>query len=139
MDVEAALALATTAAASAAGGAATAAGQSAWESLLSLARRVTGRGAVGEGGAAGEARGAAGELTSVDPGDADQVRVLTGRLADQARADEEFAALLRGWAERHAPALHAERSEVHNTISGPAQVNGPVIQARDIHGGINPG
>jgi hypothetical protein len=137
MDVEAALALATTAAASAAGGAASAAGQSAWQSLLSLARRVTGRGAAVEDGLAGEEVGVGAELMAVDPGDEDQVRVLTGRLADHARADEEFAGLLRAWAEQHAPVLQAEHSEVHNTVSGSAQVKGTVIQARDIHGSIN--
>ncbi|GAA2629243.1 hypothetical protein [Streptomyces axinellae] len=139
MDIDAALTLARTAAASAAGGAATAAGQSAWESLLSLARRATGRGAEGQRDPGGQGAGAAGELTPVDPGDADQVRVLTGRLADRARADEEFAAQLRVWAEQHAPALRAEHSEVHNTVGGSAQVTGHVIQAGDIHGGINLG
>ncbi|MBO8190766.1 hypothetical protein ITI46_03505 [Streptomyces oryzae] len=131
MDVEAALALATTAASAAAGGAATAAGQSAWESLLSLVRRVGGRRRDGES--------EEGRLSAVDPADSEQVRVLTGWLGEQARADEEFAALLRGWAERHAPVLRAEHSEVHNTVSGSAQVSGPVIQARDIQGGINLG
>ncbi|MGI5351631.1 hypothetical protein ACQEU8_26135 [Streptomyces sp. CA-250714] len=130
MDVAAALTLASTAASAAAGGAASAAGQSAWQSLLSLVRRVGGRRDV----EADEER-----LTAVDPADSEQVRVLTGWLGEQARADEEFAALLRGWAERHAPALRAEHSEVHNTVSGSATVNGPVIQARDIHGGINLG
>ncbi|MBO8188036.1 hypothetical protein [Streptomyces spirodelae] len=128
MDVDAALTLVSTAATAAAGGAAGAAGQSAWESLLSLVRRV--------GGRRPDSRPGAGELTAVDPADGEQVRVLTGWLGQQARADEEFAALLRGWAERHAPALRAEHSEVHNTVSGDAQVHGPVVQARDIHGGI---
>ncbi|NSC21050.1 hypothetical protein FM076_07425 [Streptomyces albus subsp. chlorinus] len=131
MDVGAALTLATTAASAAAGGAASAAGQSAWESLLSLVRRVGGLRRDGEPGEGGP--------TAVDPADERQVRVLTGWLAEQADRDEEFAALLRGWAERHAPALRAERSEVNNTVSGSAQVSGPVIQARDIHGGIHLG
>ncbi|MFI7243984.1 hypothetical protein [Streptomyces qinglanensis] len=131
MDVATALSLATAAAASAAGGAADAAGQSAWESLLSLVRRVGGRRGDGDHGE--------GRLAVVDPADSGQVGALTGWLDEQARADEEFAALLRGWAERHAPALRAERSEVRNTVSGSAQVQGPVIQARDIHGGVNLG
>ncbi|MGP3978377.1 hypothetical protein ACTWQF_31095 [Streptomyces sp. 8N114] len=131
MDVEPALALATTAASAVANGAASAAGQSAWESLLSLVRRVGGRRPDGEPGE--------GRLTAVDPADSEQVRVLTCWLGEQARADEEFAALLRGWAERHASVLRAEHSEVHNTVSGSAQVTGAVIQARDIHGGINLG
>ncbi|WP_369199541.1 hypothetical protein [Streptomyces sp. PU-14G] len=131
MDIDAALSLATTAASVAAGSAAGAAGQSAWESLLSLVRRVGGRRPDGVPDEDGPA--------AVDPSDEGQVRVLTGWLGEQARADEEFAALLRGWAERHAPVLRAERSEVHNTVSGTAHVSGPVIQARDIHGGINLG
>lgn len=131
MDVDAALTLATTAASAAAGGTASAAGQSAWESLLSLVRRVGGRRRDGEP--------AEGELTAVDPADETQVRMLTGWLGEQARADDEFAALLRGWAERHEPVLRAERSEVHNTVSGSARVRGSVIQARDIQGGINLG
>ncbi|MGY1434959.1 hypothetical protein [Streptomyces reniochalinae] len=133
MDIDAALTLATTAASVAAGSAAGAAGQSAWESLLALARRVGGR--RPDGAPAPDEGG----LAAVDPSDEAQVRVLTSWLGEQARADEEFAALLRGWAERHAPVLRAERSEVHNTVSGTAQVSGPVIQARDIHGGINLG
>ncbi|MBO8198130.1 hypothetical protein [Streptomyces smyrnaeus] len=131
MDVAAALTLAGTAAAAATGGAASAAGQSAWESLLSLVRRVGGRRADGEL--------QDGRLTAVDPADGEQVRALTGWLGEQARADEEFAALLCGWAERHAPVLRAEHSEVHNTVSGSAHINGTVVQARDINGGINLG
>ncbi|MGX9226459.1 hypothetical protein ACWV95_09350 [Streptomyces albus] len=74
---------------------------------------------------------------AVDPADDDEVRVLTGRLAERAGADAEFAALLCGWAERHAPTLRAERSEVHNTVSEGAHITGPVVQARDIHGDLN--
>lgn len=129
MDVDAALTLATTAASAAAGGAATAAGQSAWESLLALARRAgIGRrdGTPDDGAPA-----------AVDPADDEQVRVLTGRLAERAGADAEFAALLCGWAEHHAPTLRAERSEVHNSVSEGAHITGPVVQARDIHGDLN--
>ncbi|MEW2222636.1 hypothetical protein AB0939_25600 [Streptomyces sp. NPDC006990] len=103
MEAATALRLVGTAAASAACGAADAAGQSAWESLLSLVRRVGGR------------RG--------DPGEG-QVGALTCWLDEQARDDEEFAALPCGWAARHAPALRAERSEVRNTVAGSARVRG---------------
>jgi hypothetical protein len=125
MDVEAALALAATAAASvvgsasgAAGGvdAAGASGQSAWESLLSLVRRLGGRRRDGELGE--------GELVAVDAADSEQVRMLTVWLGEQARADEEFAALLRGWAERCAPALRAERPEARDTVSAPTWESG---------------
>ncbi|WP_019358379.1 hypothetical protein [Streptomyces sp. AA1529] len=118
MDAATVFGLAGTAAA-AAGGAADAAGRSARELLLSLVRRVGGRrGDPGEG-----------RLPAVAPADGRQVGALTCRPAEQARGDEEFAALLCGWAARHAPALRAERSEVRSTAAGPARVRGPVIQA----------
>ncbi|MEU3195107.1 hypothetical protein ABZ686_31810 [Streptomyces sp. NPDC006992] len=80
-----------------------------------------------------------GRPAAVGPADGEQAGAPTDSLAEQARGDEGFAALLRGWAERHAPALRAERSEVRGTVAGSARVQGPVIQARDIHGGVGPG
>ncbi|MFE9382996.1 hypothetical protein ACFYMO_07105 [Streptomyces sp. NPDC007025] len=56
--------------------------------------------------------------------DGEQVGALTCWLDEQARDDEEFAALPCGWAARHAPALRAERSEVRNTVAGSARVRG---------------
>jgi hypothetical protein len=127
MGVEAAIALLSAAASSTA----TEAGRAAWESLVALGRRVTGRG--------GEAAPAVPE--SVDPRDDEAVRVLTGRLADRARADADVAAELCRWAETHRAALEVDQSDrrgdVHNEIAGNATIEGPVIQARDIHGGIN--
>ena len=138
MDLEAALTLAT----AAAGGAATAAGQSAWQSLLALARRATGREPAGQ--AAGvEPAGTADPVGSVDPEDGEAVRVLIGRIAERARADEDFAGELRHWAETHRAVIQLDRShrsddsQVHNTVSGNAKIEGTVVQARDIHGGIN--
>ncbi|UGY94482.1 hypothetical protein [Streptomyces gobiensis] len=112
MDLEPAVALVSTVA----GSAATAAGGAAWQSLVGLFRRATGRAGVGP----------------VDPGDEAAVRVLAGQIIDRARSDAEFGARLRQWAEEHG-------GEVRNTISGDAKIEGPVIQARDIHGGINLG
>ncbi|MBA0050417.1 hypothetical protein E0L36_05755 [Streptomyces sp. AJS327] len=117
MDVDAALALVT----AAAGGAATAAGQRAWEGLLSLWRRTTGRP----------------EPQPVDPGDGGSVRWLVDRMTQQARSDPEFASALCRWAGEHHAVLTVEQSAVHNTVAPDATVNGPVIQARDIHGDIH--
>ncbi|MDJ1133175.1 hypothetical protein [Streptomyces iconiensis] len=125
MDVDAALALTTAAASAAAGGAATAAGESAWQSLIALTRRLTGRGTED------------GPPVTVDPGDEEGVRVLVGRLDERARSDEEFATQLCDWAETHSADLRVDRSVVHNTVAEGARISGPVIQARDIHGGIH--
>lgn len=125
MDVDTALALAN----AAAGGAAGAAGQSAWQSLVSLVRRDRGRDAADvpdDGSGPGPERGG------------EQARLLYGRIVERARADEEFAGLLCRWAEQHGGALRgADHSRVNNSVPGDARVHGPVIQARDIQGGIH--
>ncbi|GEB51710.1 MULTISPECIES: hypothetical protein [Streptomyces] len=139
MDVGSALALVTTAASAAAGGAATAAGESAWRSLMDFVRRAPTRAG---GGPEDPATAGPALDPAVDPGDEAQVRVLTGRLAERADADEEFAARLCRWAEQYGPTLplvHTERSEVHNTVADGARIQGHVIQAQDIHGNINLG
>lgn len=128
MDVEAAIALATTAAATAASGAATEAGRAAWESLVGLARRLTGRAGPQPPESAQSAQSA---------GSAESAADLVARIAARARADREFAAALCQWADTHRAALTVDQSTVHNEISGTATVQGPVIQARDIHGGIS--
>ena len=74
-----------------------------------------------------------------DAGDGEQVRVLTTRLIEEGRQDEDFAAALRAWAERHETFVRSESGDVNNTISGSAQVSGTVIQARDISGDIRLG
>jgi hypothetical protein len=127
MDVESALSLISGAASAAVSGAATAAGQKAWQSLLTLAGRATGRADLADQRAVEE----------VDPTDAETVNVLTGRIAERARADAAFAEELCGWAEDHRAVIQVDRAEVHNTISGDARISGPVIQARDIQGGIS--
>jgi hypothetical protein len=121
MDVETALSLANTAA----GSAATEAGRAAWQSLVTLARRITGRPATAEA-----------EPEQPEEADPD---ALVGQIADHARADAVFAAELCQWATEHRAALQLTRDEstVRNTISHDAKITGPVIQARDIHGGIS--
>lgn len=119
MDADAALALVSTAAA----GVATAAGQRAWEGLVSLWRRRSGRTTDPE-------------PRAIDPGDDESVRMLTARLAQHARADAEFAAALCRWAEEHRASLEVDQSQVHNEVSTDANISGAVIQARDVHGGI---
>lgn len=119
MDVETAIALANTAA----GSAATEAGRTAWESLISLARRVTGRPAATD--------------AEPDP-ETEDPTVLVGRIADHARDDADFAAQLCQWATEHQSALHLtiNQGKVQNTIAPGAQISGKVIQAGDIHGNI---
>lgn len=113
MDTETAVALVSVAA----GGAATAAGQSAWTSLTALVRRTLGREPV------------------PSPEDEEGVRALAARLAEDAAADAEFARRLCEWAEAHRDVLPAD-SSVRNVIGDDAHVTGPVVQARDIHGGV---
>jgi hypothetical protein len=116
MNTEAAIALVS----AAAGSAATEAGRHAWESLLSLTRRLTGRDAP----------------EPVDPADPVAVRELTGRIADRAGVDEEFAGELRAWAERHRASLTVTQTRVENSVSGDAQVRN-LIQTGTIHGGLH--
>ncbi|MGK5532920.1 hypothetical protein [Streptomyces sp. URMC 129] len=113
MDVTAAVALVSVAA----GSVATEAGRHAWESLVALTRRLTGR-------------------TDPDAGDEAAVRELVARVDERASSDEEFAGELVRWAEAHRAAL-VEQQQVQNTISGSATVHGPVIQTHTIHGGIH--
>ncbi|WP_326599601.1 hypothetical protein [Streptomyces sp. NBC_01803] len=113
MDVASAVALVSVAA----GSAATEAGRQAWESLVALTRRLSGRG-------------------DPDPGDEAAVRELTVRVDEEAGADGEFASELVRWAEAHQGAL-VRQTRVENVISGNATVHGPVIQTHTIHGGLH--
>ncbi|MDT0265075.1 hypothetical protein RM844_02100 [Streptomyces sp. DSM 44915] len=115
MDLQSALALVTAAASSVA----SEAGRHAWDSLVSLTRRVTG------------------QAEPPDPADDESVRVLIGQIRGRAETDEEFAAQLRDWAATHQPALDARHGTVHNEVSGDAQVNGPLIQAQTITGDLH--
>jgi hypothetical protein len=64
-------------------------------------------------------------------GDSPQVRELSEKLAGAERADPEFAQRLHAEWER---GLHAETGGVVNEVSG--DVQGNVLQAKDIHGDI---
>ncbi|MFG3255619.1 hypothetical protein [Streptomyces sp. NPDC048172] len=145
MDVEAAAALVAAAGTAVGTGAAGAAGESAWQSLAGLARRATGR--VPDrapGRALGRAPGGPEDAAEpdgvpVDTADPVAVRDFAALLLRRAVQDDNFAAQLCDWAERHRTTIEATRhhdsSVVENKIID-SRVSGPVIQARDIHGGI---
>ncbi|GAA2077071.1 hypothetical protein GCM10009801_32930 [Streptomyces albiaxialis] len=152
MDVEAAAALVAAAGTAVGTGAASAAGESAWQSLVSLARRATGRAPGGQEDAAdpggrvpdgdvsdGEALDGVVDGEVLDAPDAATAREFAARLRQRADQDAEFAARLCEWAETHRATIEAtqlrDESVVENKIVG-SRVTGPVIQARDIHGGI---
>ncbi|SFQ43902.1 hypothetical protein SAMN05421810_107179 [Amycolatopsis arida] len=66
--------------------------------------------------------------------DSSEVRELSTKLDRAATTDPEFAARLRAEWERVKVEQHAAEGGVTNQVSG--QVSGPVVQARDIQGGI---
>lgn len=92
------------------------AGQAAWASLRSLVRRAFGR-----------------EPERL-PADGEAAGALASELVERARRDPEFAAELRAW---FADAERVGGGNVENVIQGDAHVQGPVVQARDVHGGIS--
>ncbi|MEU8265010.1 hypothetical protein AB0C02_30915 [Micromonospora sp. NPDC048999] len=65
----------------------------------------------------------------------DSVRSLVELLDREARRDPAFGAELRARWERTEAAVAAGPGGVANSISG--DVSGPVVQARDVHGGIS--
>ncbi|PGH51991.1 hypothetical protein CRI70_03815 [Streptomyces sp. Ru87] len=67
------------------------------------------------------------------------LRDYAEELLRRADHDPALARELEDWARRHAPALGVtgEEGAVHNTVSGDARITGPVVQARDISGGIS--
>jgi hypothetical protein len=93
------------------------AGQAAWAGLSSLVRRAFGR-----------------EPDRPPVSDEASAGALAAELLERARRDPEFAAELRAW---FAEAETAGGGNVENVIQGDAQVRGPVVQARDIHGSIS--
>jgi hypothetical protein len=67
------------------------------------------------------------------PGDQASIQALAAALEQRGQADPEFARQLELWC---AAILRAQGGQASgNTVSG--VVHGPVVQARDIHGGIN--
>ncbi|MFL6073003.1 MAG: hypothetical protein ACJ73S_06350 [Mycobacteriales bacterium] len=92
------------------------AGQAAWAGLSSLVRRALGR-----------------EPARPPADDEATAGELAAQLLELMRSDPEFAAALREW---FAGAAHLGGGDVENVIQGGAQVQGPVVQARDIQGPI---
>jgi len=159
MDLETAIALVVAAGSAVVSGAANAAGQSAWQSLLGLAQRVTGRagrapGAGSEPGPGLEEPSGTGELGagagagtsdpgrqsggSTGPADEAAVRALAAQLAERARSDGEFADELCRWALEYRSAIEQERGGgVHNVVRDNAKIEGNVVQGRDFHGDIH--
>jgi hypothetical protein len=124
-----AIGAAVVAAANSAGGEA---GRQAWSSLVAAVRRALGRrDATPAEESVVEAVRAPGE-----PAEAAAVSLRDLVLA-WAREDPDFLAELADWQREHAAVLEARDDNVTNTIGGNTTVHGPVIQARDIHGGID--
>jgi hypothetical protein len=104
------------------GGAAGEVGKSAWATLSTLVRRRFGSDSA--------------PVAALESADPDKPDELAGILAELAGTDPEFEKDLQKWA---AEATHIiqQKRDVSNTISGEAQITGPVVQAGDIHGSIN--
>jgi hypothetical protein len=112
----------TAAVATAASGAATEAGRQAWESLLTLWRRVRGTRAIDP---------------AQDPSDTEQVKALTGEVIQESQHNPAFAGQLTQWAQQFGLSVENDHSTTRNTIADNAHVNGPLIQARDISGPLS--
>jgi len=98
------------------------AGKRAWSGLTSVMGRLFGR---SSSRAANEI-----ETSAAAP---ETIQALAEALAAEAESDPVATAALRDWIADTERALD-QSGDVTNTISG--NVHGPVIQARDIHGGI---
>jgi hypothetical protein len=109
----------------AAGGAAGEAGKTALSALGTLVRRLRGSGSAAE---------VAVRDLLADPEPA-RARATASVLAAEMAADPAFDTELRAWAVRSG----LLEPTVRNTVSGGATITGPVIQARDIHGGVHLG
>ncbi|MEV7967851.1 hypothetical protein AB0O34_17950 [Sphaerisporangium sp. NPDC088356] len=104
------------------GGAAGELGKGAWASLTTLARRRFGRESAA--------------VTALEQADSDKPDEIAGLLVDLAAIDPEFGKELHRWTTEAAHIIQ-QRRDVSNTISGEAQITGPVIQAGDIHGSVS--
>jgi len=96
-------------------------GKSAWNGLLSLARRAFKR-----------SHAAQGALEQAATGDQAAAAQAAEHLLAQSRLDPAVAAALRAWMTE----AGAHAGDVTNTISGQARIHGNVVQARDIEGSI---
>ena len=106
------------------GGATDRAGEQLWDSLTSVVRRTFGRRSTSV-----EAVKRLGER----PGDAESIKALAEALVADASRDPQGAAQLRHWVAMAERTISQDESTT-NTITG--NVNGNVLQARDIHGDI---
>lgn len=125
MDQEMVTAIAVALAAKAAEGL-TEGGRAAFEALARLVQRAF------QGRASAQAA-----LTDAETDPADETRIeeLQRALAQTAAEDPAFETDLRGAWRELAPHLTASDSAVANNVSG--TVEGNVVQARDVHGGIS--
>ena len=98
------------------------AGKRAWAGLTSLMGRLFGRSAS-----------EAAKQVEIDAAAPETIRTLAEALAAEAESDPVATTALRDWMADTERALD-QSGDVTNTISG--NVHGPVVQARDIHGGI---
>ncbi|HEX6472472.1 MAG TPA: hypothetical protein VF069_25490 [Streptosporangiaceae bacterium] len=105
-------------------------GRQAWTTLTGVVRRAFG------GRERSRPMRAVAELDR-HPGDPARMEALAAALVAAADLDPDFAADLRGWL-ADTGAVRAGGA-VTNVITGAATLHGPVIQARDIHGGITYG
>ena len=69
------------------------------------------------------------------PTDSERIQALRNELALATAGDSEFEAQLRSLWQALSPYLAAGADGVVNNVSG--SVNGNVVQARDVHGGIS--
>ena len=99
------------------------AGRRTWAALAGLTARICGHGSA-------EAQAVEAASTGSEPG---RPGALADLFAPRADADPGFAAALRPWLSA-AQLLLADGSATANQVTG--GVTGPVIQARDVHGGI---
>ncbi|MGV4927954.1 tetratricopeptide repeat protein [Streptomyces sp. BHT-5-2] len=68
------------------------------------------------------------------PHDLGHLRLLATRLTEEARSSPPFARDLRGWLARTEPPVSFDAV---NTIGGSAQVTGPTLQSREVHGDVH--
>lgn len=108
------------------GGAATAAGEQAWGWLTDRVTATFGRTSA-PAAALDRARATC---------DAQHIEEASGAVVAAAEQDADFGAALRVWLDR-SQHLALTDGQVSNTIGGAATVQGPVVQARDISGGVS--
>ncbi len=99
---------------------------SAWKSLVELVRNRFKK---------DDSASKALELAKQDPDDAGTIHTLQAVLAKHATRDPEFYAELKRLWNQNLQELSVSRGGVANQVSG-SFVKGPVVQMRDVKGGI---